>query len=166
MYSKELAILKTAITNEHESRQFYLLAAEKLPEDMKQLFLMLAGEEAKHEEWLKSVYRQLMRKNPPLVETEPLPLKTLSHGFFRMECLKNAGSLELLALRIGVLLEMAAVEYYRTATIHTEILPVRELYEILFEWELAHQRKLEEAYDFAKEEWWDRQGLSEDWPQL
>ncbi len=166
MYSKELAILKTAITNEHEGRQFYLLAAEKLPEDLKQLFLMLAGEEAKHEEWLKSVYLQLMRKKPPLVEIKPLPRETKSSVSFRKESLKNAGSLEISALRIGVLIEMAAVEYYRTATVHTEISSVRELYEMLSEWELEHQRKLEEAYDFAKEEWWDRQGFSPACSQL
>lgn len=76
------------------------------------------------------------------------------------EKLRNAGSLEVSALHIEVLMEMAAADYYRTAASHTETQAIRELYEQLAHWETEHQRKLEEAYDFAKEEWWDRQGFS------
>lgn len=161
VYSKELTIMKTAIINEHEGHQFYLLAAEKLPDgDVKNIFLALAQEEVKHEKWLKDLYVNLMHNKKPPGELSPLPGDPGSPGIFRKENLKNAGSLEVSALHIGVLMEMASADYYRTAARHTEIPAIRELYQLLTDWEMNHLRKLEEAYDFARDEWWDRQGFS------
>ena len=161
MYSKELAILKTAITNEHEGRQFYLLAAEKMrDEDLRNIFLALAEEESKHEKWLKGLYRDLMQKQTPRTGELPLSEDAVSPGVFQKEKLKDAGSLEVSILHLAVMMEMASADYYRTAAAHTEIPAIRELYQKLTDWETEHQRKLEEAYDFAKEEWWDRQGFS------
>ena len=161
MYSKELGILKTAIINEHEGHQFYLMAAEKLPDgDVKNIFLALAEDEVGHEKWLKDLYTNLMQHKEPPSNFSPLPGTPGSPGIFRKEHLKNVGSLEVSALHTGVLMEMASADYYRTAARQTEIQVLRELYQLLTDWETAHLRKLEEAYDFAKEEWWDRQQFS------
>lgn len=160
MHEKELAILKTAITNEHEGRQFYLLAAEKAPEgEVRDVFLFLAGEEEEHESYLKKLYGDIVRKERPTVEAFPLS-RAESPGVFTREKLSGAGSLVVSALHIGVMMEKSSADYYREAAGRTGIAELKELYEKLANWEMDHLRRLEEAYDFAREEWWDRQNFS------
>ncbi|MHB8158330.1 MAG: hypothetical protein ACYDEQ_13210 [Desulfocucumaceae bacterium] len=52
------------------------------------------------------------------------------------------------------------MDYYREAAGKTQLPPVRDFYLKLSNWEGNHLDRLEKAYDFAQEEWWDRQGFS------
>ena len=60
----ELKILKTAILNEVEGQFFYRLAAEKTEsQEVRDAFLILAGEEEKHEKWLREIFAQAAGKD-------------------------------------------------------------------------------------------------------
>jgi rubrerythrin len=161
LYAKELEILKKAILNEHEGNQFYRLAAEKASdEQVRQAFLALAAEEQEHEQWLKNLYQELMRNKPPEAEKFSLP-PVASPGIFSRENIgTESGSLIVSVFSIGVMMEKASLDFYREAARKTGLDAAKRLYLRLAEWEQEHLTKLESAYDYAREEWWDKQSFS------
>ncbi|HBV99144.1 MAG: hypothetical protein JL50_07215 [Peptococcaceae bacterium BICA1-7] len=160
MYAKEMEILKTAILNENEGFQFYRLAADSMNDgEVRAVFEFLAKEEEGHEKWLRGIARDLMGNNPPSVEIIPGP-ETSSPGIFTRDNIKSAGSLIVSALHIGIMMEKASMDYYREAAQKTQLPEVRDLYLKLSHWEKDHLDRLEKAYDFAREEWWAKQGFS------
>ncbi len=160
MHSMEMEILKNAILNEHEGHYFYQLAAEKAgDEEVKAVFLSLAAEEQEHEKWLRSIFKDLMGHHPPAVEAFTNS-ELSSPGIFTSENIKKAGSLVVSALHIGIMMEKASTDYYQDAAVKTQLPEVKEFYLKLADWEHGHMIRLEEAYDFAKEEWWSKQGFS------
>lgn len=160
MYKKEIEILKEAIINEHEGNQFYLLVSEKTEDtEVKEVFISLAAEEQNHEKWLRSALTGLLGKNQ-MEQAGYQDMDIKSPGIFKLDNLKAAGSLMVSALHIGIMMEKDSMDYYRKAAKKTGIPEVRNLYHKLADWEGQHLEKLEKAYDFAKEEWWSRQGFS------
>ncbi|HWP96680.1 MAG TPA: ferritin family protein [Syntrophomonadaceae bacterium] len=160
MYEKELEILKTAIVNEQEGYQFYLMAAEKTEDPvLRGVFNGLAAEEESHESWLRTTYRDIMEKGKPgamLIDEF-----TMSPEIFTLDKLKEAGGIIIAALKVGVMMEKASMDFYRQAAARTEIEEVKQLLLTLGKWEMGHLDRLEDAYDFAREEWWEQQGFSE-----
>lgn len=160
MYEKEMVILKTAIVNEQEGYQFYLMAADKADDPVvRGVFMGLAAEEQAHEKWLRTTYREIMEKGKPgaaLIEDS-----NTSPGIFTLDNLKEAGGMTIAALHIGVMMEKASMDFYRNAAQRTDAQEVKQMLLTLADWEMGHLSRLEEAYDFAREEWWDRQGFSE-----
>lgn len=160
MHEKELEILKKAILNEHEGFQFYKLAAEKVTDrEVRDVFEFLAGEEQDHEKWLREMARDLTGNNVPAARSLPVQ-ETESPGIFTRENIKNAGGIIVSALHIGIMMEKASMDYYRAASEETRLPAARDLYLKLSAWEKNHLDSLEKAYDFARDEWWARQGFS------
>ena len=160
MFAKEMEILKTALLNENEGCQFYRLAADSVNDgEVRAVFEFLAKEEEEHEKWLRGIAGDLMSHNPPAVELMPGP-DISSPGIFTRENIKSAGSLIVSALHIGIMMEKASMDYYREAAQKTQLPEVRDFYLKLSHWEKDHLDRLEKAYDFAREEWWAKQGFS------
>lgn len=161
MYSKEVEILKKAILNEHEGDQFYRIAAEKASdEQIKEAFLALAAEEQKHEEWLKNLYKEVIcnkQISTDFFDDQPVESPAI---FSREKLGTESGSLVVSVLSIGVLMEKASLDFYQEAARKTGLESAKRLYLRLAEWEQEHLTKLEAAYDYARDEWWDKQGFS------
>ncbi len=162
MHDQELQILKTAVINEMEGEHFYrLTAASSKDEGVRQAFLFLADEESKHQGWLRAMASQLTTADSTVPGPHDVELTTPQHGIFdRFKPGPETGSLAVSAFHIGILLEKAAVDYYREAARQTTHAATRQLYEKLVEWELRHLEAFEKVYDDLKEEWWQQQGFS------
>ncbi|MDW7651379.1 MAG: ferritin family protein [Bacillota bacterium] len=158
---KELEVLKTAILNEVEGYQFYTLAAMKADDpEVKAAFEHLAHEEQQHEAWLRRMAKQLTdQQNPTLegVDIAQIPSpKIFRHDQVGLE----SGSLEISVYKIGILMEMASLKFYREAAESVETPALKKLLQHLAEWEDTHLEALQGIYDNLKEEWWDKQGFS------
>lgn len=157
-HSEELGILRVALLNEHEGYQFYKLAAEQTgDQEAKQVFEALAEHELIHQKWLTDIYRDLSADKP--LSAEPIA-ETHSPGVFTKESITNYGSLSVSALHVGVLMEKASIDYYKEAAAKTQLDALKSLYLKLVDWEWEHLNALQEAYDYAKEEWFNQQGFS------
>lgn len=157
-YANELEVLKVALLNEHEGYQFYKLAAGQTDsEEAKEVFESLAAEELKHQQWLTGIYRELAGDKLPSAD---IIKDTASPGVFTKESVANYGSLSVSALHIGVLMEKASIDYYREAAEKTSIESLKSYYRQLADWEWEHLKALQQAYDFAREDWWEKQGFS------
>lgn len=159
MFEKDLEILKTAIINEQEGHQFYLMAAEKSDNaDVKEVFLNLAADEKDHESWLRTVYRGIIEKGQPGELT--IDEFSRSPEIFSANKLKNAGGLTVSALHVGFMLEKDSMDFYRRAAEQTDEPELKKLLEALAKWENKHLDTLEKAYDIARDDWWEHQGFS------
>lgn len=151
----DLKILKTAILNEVEGQFFYRLAAEKTAsEEVRDTFLVLAGEEEKHEQWLRRLFEQAADGASAVVAAEEPGI--FSWGRTGTE----TGSLEVSAFHIGILMEKSSIDFYRRAAERTSLPAGKALYEKLVQWEDAHLTSLEKIYDDLQEDWWAKQGFS------
>ncbi|MEQ8175197.1 MAG: ferritin family protein [Syntrophomonadaceae bacterium] len=158
MLNKELEMLKTAILNEQEGYQFYLMAAEKADNpDVKAVFSGLAAEEAEHERWLRNMYNELLNQETARGDVEEQPF---SPHIFTPDKLRNNGGLVVWALHIGIMMEKASMDFYRLAALETSIESLQVLLTKLANWEQGHLDFLEKAYDWARDDWWDKQGFS------
>lgn len=158
MLNKELEMLKTAILNEQEGYQFYLMAAEKAGNpDVKAVFSGLAAEEAEHEKWLRKMYKELLNQETTrgVVEEQPF-----SPNIFSPDKMRNNGGLVVSALHIGIMMEKTSMDFYRQAALETGIESLQVLLTKLASWEQGHLDFLEKAYDWARDDWWDKQGFS------
>lgn len=157
--SDELKIIKTAILNEHEGYQFYQMAAGQTKvQEVREVFLSLAEEEKKHEQYLRNLYETVLANKSGSFE---VPCAVDSPNLFnRDQLLKESPSLLVSALSVGVMMEEASIEFYKEAAKTTKTENARKLYLQLADWENEHFNTLEQAYDFAREEWWAKQGFS------
>lgn len=152
---EELKIIKTAILNEVEGQFFYRLAAEKTEsEEVRDAFLVLAGEEEKHEKWLRNLFDQAADGAGAVVAADEPGVFTWDHAG------TETGSIEVSAFHIGILMEKSSVDFYRQAAAKTALPAAKQLYENLIKWEENHLASLEKIYDNLKEEWWGKQGFS------
>jgi rubrerythrin len=157
---EELNILRTAILNEAEGYQFYSLAAAKAETpEIREAFEHLAREEQQHESWLRKMYSQLADGQEALDEGEFASLP--SPKIFRLESVgTESGSLEISVYKIGILMEMASMAFYKNAADAASHPVLKKLLVHLAEWEDTHLEALQKIYDILKDEWWDRQGFS------
>lgn len=159
MFKEEKEVLKTAIINEQEGYQFYLLASEKAEsQELKTLFTGLAAEEAVHEKWLRKAYQDIITNAG--IDLNPEETRNASPHIFTAEKMKGGGGLLVSALHVGVLMEKESMDFYRNAAARTSNGSLADMLLRLAEWEKAHLDFLENAYDWARNEWWDSQGFS------
>lgn len=158
MQNGELQILKQAIINEHEGYQFYRMAAEKAQdEEVRSIFSAMAEEEKEHEEWLRKTYKRVSENRQPVEALSPGKVEPA--GVFTKEKLSNYG-LAVSALHIGVMMEKSSIDHYLDAAKKTRVQSLKDMYMDLARWEQDHLDKLEKAYDFAREQWWESQNFS------
>ncbi len=158
---EELKILRQAILNEVEGRQFYDSAAQRAEDDsVKEAFVHLAREERQHEVWLRKMYEQVA-ENKTLAFEEMELIEVLSPQIFRLENIgAESGSLEISVYKIGILMERASGIFYRNGADAATTPAVKKLLLQLAEWEDVHLESLQKIYDLLREEWWDKQGFS------
>lgn len=158
---EELKLLRVAILNEVEGRQFYSMAALRAEDtSVKEAFSHLAREEQQHELWLRKMYGQLA-ENQPITLGEQEEMAATSPNIFRQTNVgAESGSLEISVYKIGVLMEMASSVFYKNAVQTATTPAVKRLLQQLAEWEDIHLATLQKVYDFLQEEWWDKQGFS------
>lgn len=156
----ELEALKTAIINEAEGYQFYNIAAMRATDsEVKDAFLHLAKEEQQHESWLRKMYKELSDKQDASLEIDITDIP--SPRIFRQEQVgPESGSLEISVYKIGILMEMASLKFYREAADQATTPALKKLFLHLADWEVSHLDSLEKIYDVLKEDWWDKQGFS------
>jgi rubrerythrin len=156
----ELDILKVAILNEEEGYQFYSLAASRAEEpEVAGAFRMLAEEEKQHASSLQKMYREISEGSE--MTEDPELSGAPSPGIFRTERAKpESGSLEISVYKIGILMEMASLTFYREAAEKTKLPELKKLFLHLAKWEDSHLESLQKTYDMLRDEWWEKQGFS------
>ena len=159
LFSKELEVLKSAILQEVAGMEFYLLAAEKATDaEVKAVFQFLAQEEKNHSVTLKDTYNKLLKEqalSEPIKDGEAIFPEALALAKWREE-----GTVVVSALQIGIILEKALGDFYKTAASQTNNAQLKELYITLASWEDTHLNELTRYYDAAQSEWWDQQQFS------
>ncbi|HHW44917.1 rubrerythrin [Desulfofundulus thermobenzoicus] len=159
MPDSELDILKTAIVNEMEALQFYILAAQLVKDpETKEAFTFLADEEEMHKDRLTGLYRKIAHNQPVgevLIEETPSP-----HIFEPGKAKPESSSLEVSLFHICILMEKASIDFYRQAAENSRREEVKALCRQLADWENSHLEILQRIYDHLKEEWWRQQGFS------
>ncbi len=156
----ELEILKQALQLEEEGYEFYMMASQDAEnEDAKEALQELAGEEAKHKQWVLDMYEKIAQGDGR--EFDFSEVKTPSPGIFKWKNvpLDNI-SKGLSVMSIGVKMENSAVQFYTEAKKKTEDPDLQKLLEILIDWERQHLNDFQSRYDELQQEWWEQQRFS------
>lgn len=151
--------LKKAIQTESDGYHFYMMAARST-EDPKgrKAFETLAGEEQKHEVFLRTQYKSVTESGA--VDTT---LKLGSRASFESPSpifsedirgrIKDA-HYEMTALSIGIQLELSSIDFYKGEAEATDNPDVRKFYLELADWETGHYEALLRQHDLLKEDYW------------
>lgn len=127
---------------------------------MRQAFLFLAGEEHKHQGWLRDLAGKLA-SGKSFEEGAPGPDDWAKAGIFdKVKPPDEKGSFGVSAFHIGVMLEKESIDFYKEASRKTALPEARQLYERLVSWETKHLEAFEKIYDDLQEEWWQQQEFS------
>ncbi|MEO0079631.1 MAG: ferritin family protein [candidate division WOR-3 bacterium] len=151
--------LKEAMLAEQTGIQFYTTAAEKTVDAQgRQVFEQLADEERQHLEYLQRQFRHILagEQFEPLTlaskvdaaQTSPIFSPALRHR------LKEA-HWEMTALAVGLQLELAAIQRYRSLAQTTDRPDVRTFFETLVRWEEGHAAALKKQQEALKEAYWE-----------
>jgi len=160
MNEKELKILKTAILNEVEGESFYMLAANnsKSP-DIKEALEILASDEKKHQQVLKKMLADITGGQDNAADFSQLGV--VSPGIFKLQqAARMVDNLEITVISTAILMEKAAMDFYRLAASQTSDPNAQKLFEHLADWEIGHLDSLQKTYDYLEAEWFDQQGFS------
>ena len=162
---KILAGLKDAILTEHTGNQFYETAAEKTSDTQgREVFHMLAAEEALHQQWLKQQYAIIAAgKHPePLVDTTAGAVFDDDSPIFSKELRDRIAEAhwEMTALSVGLQLELATIERYRGLAADAGAPELQHFFERLMHWEEGHARALERQSKLLREAYWNAAGFA------
>jgi len=160
--SPELKAIKTAIINENEGYNFYLMASERSKsEEVKGIFIYLANEEKEHEKTLRKLYESVANNKLEALEEGLACSPAQKPDIFTLEKLKQEDpSIIASALSLAVKMEKESIDFYREAANKTNIEGVKKIFLQLVDYEAEHLDKLSQAYDTARDEWWAEQGFS------
>jgi rubrerythrin len=158
-------ILKEAILLERRGKEFYSKVAEKSDsKSAKQIFEMMAREEEQHIKYLSVQFAHYTRTDefmkPEQVEEEDdeIAMKVLSEEFKKEV---SAASFEAAAISAAIDFETRAVKLYseraESATDQNE----KDMYSMLANWEMGHQKSLHDLNDSLKENVWNDNSF---WP--
>lgn len=157
--STELNILKVAILNEQEGYMFYKAAAERTTDETaKNAFMQFAQEEKAHETKLRKMYEQL-RGTIRQAVYDPDGGYVQQPRIFRKNDTILTDDYELAVYRIGILMEEAAIRYYRESADRTSSPDVKKLLLELATWEESHRDALNVVYEKLRDEWWKKEQL-------
>lgn len=156
-YSGE-EIIRLALINEQEGYEFYNMAARNTDDqDLKDFFESLAEQENQHKEWLHDTFMDITSQRSSSAKHEQMPV---SVGIFNTKKLSQIGAGELSSIHAAILLEKESMDYYKNAAKSTEHEAAMELFNKLVLWESNHLDALQQIYDLARDDWWDRQRFS------
>ncbi len=160
-----LAGLKDAILTEHSGNSFYTVAAQNTTDEKgKEMFLMLAAEEALHQQWLKQQYAIIAKgKHPePLVDTTAGAIFDDDSPIFSKELKDRIAEAhwEMTALSVGLQLEHATIARYRDLAAAVDVPELEHFFERLMHWEEGHARALERQSQLLREAYWNQAGFA------
>jgi len=159
-------ILKEAILLERRGKAFYSNVAEKSDsESAKKIFQMMAEEEDEHIKFLSEQFKHYEKTKEflsPQGYEEPsedeVALKVLTES---MKKEINAASFEAAAISAAIDFETRAVKIYSDRAEEAIDPNEKELYRMLAEWEMGHQKMLHELNEELKEDIWNDNSF---WP--
>jgi len=155
-----LAGLREAILTEHVGNNFYTVASEKTQDPKgKEVFLMLAAEEALHQKWLTEQYALLREgKHPePLVSATSGAIFDDRNPIFSPELRSRIAEAhwEMTALSVGLQLEYNTITRYRELAAAAGVPELRHFFEKLMHWEEGHARALEQQSKLLRDAYWN-----------
>jgi rubrerythrin len=161
---KILAGLKDAILTEHTGSNFYTVAATNTGDAKgKEVFLMLAAEEALHIDYLKRQYGLLHEGKAPesLIPDGAGTVLTGDSPVFSEELLSRIGEAhwEMTALSVGLQLEQNTVTRYRQLAAETTSPELKRFFEELTRWEEGHAAALSKQSSYLREAYWSAAGF-------
>ena len=159
MDKTEIDLIKIAILNEVEGEAFYRLAAQQArASELRDFFLHLAGDEQKHQAFLREIYRQLTSEGHCGVMLDDA---VKSPGIFSLSKTDvPVDNLEISAVSAGILMEKASMDYYQKAALSAQSPGLKDMCLSLADWERSHLDQLEAIYDDLREAWFEQQGFS------
>jgi rubrerythrin len=156
--------LKEAMIAERTGVEFYTTAAERTHDPQgKEVFSRLAEEEKRHLEYLRRLFNNLLNGSPfePLNDKSVIDL-TQASPIFSKELRERVQSAhwEMTALSVGLALEQASVERYRTLAEKAGQPEMREFFNGLVHWEESHRAALQKQYNYLREFYWQQAGFA------
>ena len=153
-----LAGLKEALMAERTGNEFYTLAAANTKDAQgRETFLILAAEEALHEELLRKQYGHLLagRAPSPMVTSwgaefnadSPIFSPELKHRIAEAH-------LEMAVLATGLALEDATIARYRTLAAEADVPELKHFFDKLTRWEEGHADALRRQQTLLLESYW------------
>lgn len=157
---KELELLKQAAMNEQEGYEFYMMAAEDTSKsESKQALQELANEEQKHKEWILDLYQKIESGSSEDFDLQQV--ESPSPELFRWKNVPLDNTSKALSVfSVGVKMEQAAIDFYKSAKEEVEDEQVITLLDVLIEWEKQHLSDFQNRYEDLQWEWWYEQGFS------
>jgi rubrerythrin len=158
-------ILKEAILLERRGKEFYSKVAEKSDsKSAKQIFEMMAREEEQHIKYLSVQFAHYSRTDefmkPEHIEEEDdeIAMKVLSEEFKKEV---SAASFEAAAISAAIDFETRAVKLYSERAENATDQNEKDMYSMLANWEMGHQKSLHDLNDSLKENVWNDNSF---WP--
>jgi rubrerythrin len=153
-------ILKEAILLEMKGKAFYQNVAEKSDsEAARKIFQMMADEEDEHILFLSKQFQnykknQKFEKPAEYVEhpEEEIALKVLTEQLVKET---NAASFEASAISAAMDFEKRAVKLYKDRAEEAVDPFEKELYTMLYKWEMGHEKALHEMNEMLREDIWN-----------
>ena len=154
-----MAGLKEAILTEQTGNSFYTVASQNTSDPKgKEVFLMLAAEEALHQKRLKEQYARLHEgKNPePMISTDSGAIFDDENPIFSKELKDRIGEAhwEMTALSVGLELERATISRYRDLAAEADVPELEHFFERLMKWEEGHAAALDRQSKLLRESYW------------
>lgn len=158
-------ILKEAILLERRGKEFYSKVAEKSDsKSARQIFEMMAREEDQHIKYLSVQFAHFTRTNeflkPENVEEvdDEIAMKVLTDEFKKEV---SAASFEAAAISAAIDFETRAVKLYQDRANDATDQNERDMYTMLANWEMGHQKSLHDLNESLKESVWNDNNF---WP--
>ncbi len=159
-----IAGIKEAMLAERQGIEFYTVAARTTADEKgKEVFLMLAAEEGRHLDYLRSLYRDVattgmagyydIDSGAELGGNSPIFSDELRHRLADAHW-------EMTALSVGLHLELASIERYRTMARQAEQPELRRFFESMARWEEGHAGALERQSRSLREDYWNQAGFA------
>jgi rubrerythrin len=156
--------LKAAILAEQAGNDFYSAAAARTSDPKgREVLLMLAAEEALHQDYLKQQYGHLIAGRPPtwLLMSSGAELGGPSPIF--TEELKQRiaeAHWEMTALAVGLQLELSSINHYRSLAETVEQPEARWFFGKLVKWEENHAAAIRRQQSYLLESYWHEAGFA------
>ncbi len=157
--------LRLAILNERAGADFYTMAARTTTDPRgREVFLILAAEEALHLRFLKEQYALVAAGKTPA------PLISATHGaelgtespIYSEELRERIGEahFEMSALAVGLKLEHETIAHYRALAAGAAAPEARHFFEKLVAWEQGHASALSRQQAQLLESYWQAAGFA------
>ena len=157
--------LKKAIQLEGDGYNFYRMASQgTLDEKGREVFELLAHEEAEHARFLRAQYDSFLKTGKADPGTK-LPAHTLNkdpHPVFSEKIREDIthAHMEMSALAIGIQLELNSIKFYQEQAKSSSDAGVQEFFVELVEWEQGHYEMLSRQQESLKEDYWASGGFA------